>query len=116
MGLNPGAIAVAPNGHIFVLDLFSGADGAPVPLRNNDVEDIMSACANTQDCTPHIDRGSPNSNISVNPLLVDAAGSNVRLLAGPPAIDRGASNAPELPATDVEDGPRTIGAAPDRSR
>jgi len=98
---------------IFVFDLFNGVDGVPVTLRNNDLADVMSGCANTPGCTPHVDRGTPDSNIDADPLFVDAASGNVRLLAGSPVIDKGATDAPGLPPTDVEGGRRTIGPAPD---
>ncbi len=49
-----------------------------------------------------------NQNVAGNPRFVDLAGSNFRLLATSPAIDRGNPGAHNLPAIDADGLPRSI--------
>ncbi|UCF04982.1 MAG: choice-of-anchor D domain-containing protein, partial [bacterium] len=45
-------------------------------------------------------------NIDADPLFVDVAGGNLRLLDGSPAVDAGDNSAPNLPVTDIAGQPR----------
>jgi len=46
------------------------------------------------------------NNIDADPLFIDAAGGNLRLSVGSPAIGAGDNNAPNLPSTDLDGNPR----------
>ncbi len=47
-----------------------------------------------------------DGNLSTDPLFVDAANSDIRLMAGSASIDAGNSAAASLPATDFDANPR----------
>jgi hypothetical protein len=52
-------------------------------------------------------------NIDADPLFVNAAGGDLHLSWGSPAIDAGDNSAPGLPGTDIDGNPRIVGATVD---
>jgi uncharacterized protein DUF5123/centrosomal CEP192-like protein/thrombospondin type 3 repeat protein len=84
--------------------------GSTATISTNDIAGFFSKCQNTGGCTNHF---SNPSNITVDPLFVDAANGDFHLSSASPVIDLGTASAPSLPATDIDGDARTIGAAPD---
>jgi hypothetical protein len=52
-------------------------------------------------------------NLNADPLFVNAAIGNLRLQTGSPCINAGSATATNLPATDLDGAPRSLGGAPD---
>ena len=101
-------------------DLFMVSSLGPVAsvnLYNNDFSgnaDFTSA--QSEDlyiCVSDTNNYHHASNIQQDPLFVDEANGDFHLQVGSPCIDAGANNAAELPETDFEGDPRTLGSAPD---
>jgi hypothetical protein len=87
-------------------------NGSPVNVFNNDFSDIEFQCDPTAGCTPHRNVDGV-TNKDKDPMFVNAGSSDLRLLAGSPAIDAGSPTAPNLPTIDFEGNLRNLGAAPD---
>jgi predicted outer membrane repeat protein len=52
-------------------------------------------------------------NLNADPLFVNTAAGNLRLLPGSPCINAAAASAMNLPASDFDGAPRVVGGAPD---
>jgi len=81
-------------------------------LFNNDFSEFCEPGGNNCDFAALLG-GNQGSNISKDPLFVDAAQGNFQLSAGSLAINAGDLNAPGLPATDHDGNPRVLGGGVD---
>jgi len=101
-----GNTAGANGDDIFANDDVDGDNqGATLNIFNNDFTEFYSTCANTGGCVPNISGLAPDTNLHVDPLLVDPANGNFNLSPGSPALGFGDPIAPGIPAVDFVGNP-----------